>query len=324
MKHIIGNKTRLLFATGCAFALLATTGCIREDMDACPSHKLTVKVVTPLGDEFTESASESLNEVTVFIFDESGTILKKEQLSGAQVDARKLIDLPAYQEGKKMYAVAWGNAYSGNQTVTGENMLDQLRVSLKTSSTDKTLANLPDELFQGDTTIIGQELTAVEVVDTVTIMVQVGQLRILSLNMPERLKAELKEKGLKADGGIAELYVNKTLGTWDQKGELVGDSIYYMPDAERGLWEQSQGIEELNTEYHYYAEKEKLEVRLNIPLPNGQGFDSSLFTDAENGDIIVTRLEPTDVIFTWGEDGTYLGVRVVVRPWGYVPDPHEW
>ncbi len=303
MKHISVAKQMLLVACGALMVL--TTGCIREDLDACPSHKLTVKAVRLSGDEFTESAGDDIDEVTVFIFDENMQHLSTHHMTVSDVENRKKIDL-LYPEGKKIYAVAWGNAYGGNQDVNEAKALEQLQVSLKKQQEN---ANMPDQLYHGKTEFITKSALE-ETVDTVTIKVMVGSMQITSKNMPESFKSSLK-------ANAAELYVNRTVGAWNYNGELVGDSVYYTPDPT-----MDQQKRELDTGEHYYAPGQNMEVTFNIP-----GVTNSVnraIYDLATGEALFVEPETTTYAeLEWDGDGNFLGMNITVRKWGVVEDPHE-
>lgn len=303
MKHISTKKQLLLAA--CSALLVLNTGCIRESLDACPAHKLTVKVVNTEGADFTESSGERIEEVTVFIFNESLEHLSTHHMSVADVQGRRKIDLP-YPEGAKIRAIAWGNAYAGNQNVSEGDLVEQLKVMLKK---EQEQADMPDELYYGKENIL-TKAAEVETVDTVTIKIKVGALRVYTENMPEKYLSSLKS------GEESKLYINRTLSTWNHDGTLEGDSVYYMPDPTI-----NEPQTELDTKFHNYATGQAMNVVLELP----DGDVKQEFVNAENGEPIeVYEGKETEVVIRWGEDGTYLGARVIVREWGYIDDPTEW
>ncbi len=318
MKHIFANKTGLLFTMGCALAL-TTTGCIRESLDACPAHQLTVKVINEKGGEITETAGERIEEVTVFLFDESLVHLNTYHMSAADVEGHRKIDL-AYPEGTKLRAIAWGNAYAGNQTINDNvDLAEQLKVMLKK---EQEKATIPDELYYGKENIVTKALE-VQSVDTVTIQVIVGELRAFTDGMPAKYQAALKT-GLKADGlDPLKVYVNRTLSTWNYDGKLEGDSVYYMPEPLLGV-DQDPNIspEEMSTDYQYYAPQPG-GMNLVLELPDAPAKQE--WVDMVDGDPIRVEVgRKTEVMFEWDGEGNYLGVRVTVRDWGFVDDPIEW
>lgn len=312
MKHILANKTGLLFATGCALAVLAT-GCIREDLDACPSgkHQLTVKVINPSGDDITEGGN--VQDAAVYIFDENYDHLLTKKLSATDVVGRLKIDLD-YPEGTKLNVVAWGNSFQGNENVTEGQIIQELKVALKAQGEK---ANLPDELYYGKELVL-TKTEEVEVVDTVTIKIKIGRIILGTENLPAAIRKAQIAKGLKADGDVThcDLNVERTLSVYNHDGVLEGDSVYYMPIGsfqEDGEWW---------TVTENLAAGEKLKA--SIDAGSGLVTQTETIDHRDGSPITIVEGGNKEVLFRWNGDGDFIGIEVTVRPWGYIRQSVDW
>lgn len=309
MKHILANKTKLFLVAGCALAVL-TTGCIRETMDACAPHKLTVKVVNPNGEEITGLGL--VEEASVYLFDKNYNHLKTVRLTKGQVQNYEKIELAEYNNGDQIYAVAWGNARLGNQAVSEGEIINQLQVALKTKG---EVADSPDKLYHGLEGIVVQALSTTERVDTVTIEPKTGAIRMMTEGFPYALQRHnlLKNGVLKADTEVTpSLTLERTKSVYDYEGKLDGSSVYYEPD---GLFtEDYEWVTSLDlNEFDNYATGTQIEASLDL---NGTVLGHEVVDD-EGKPLTVEAGVEKQVIFRFGKDGSFLGIKVIVRPWGY-------
>lgn len=303
MKHISFIKRNWLLP---AIALMIlTTGCIKEDLDAC--SRLTLKVVNQGNEDITPG--NSVQDATLYVFDENKTLLETRQLDAEFVKNRKEIVLK-YPEGSKLTLVAYGNLGGGNQTVKTGTKADDLLVSLKTN--DSGQASSPDSLFYGNKTVetIGysgyvggnQEIVIGPCTGTVTME---------TVNLSKAKNGSLKA----GENDVYMFQVDRTKQSLDYNGEHAGDEVYYNPD---GKFDTKQEWVTRNRTNMYAEEKLQGAIYKNGELLRRVEYAEN--QDGEEVPITVIPQNNTVIQLKWADDGTFIGAKIKITPWGVVDD----
>ena len=137
----------------------------------------------------------------------------------------------------------------------------------------------------------------------VVIQPKIAQASLGTLNFKyylNRKNSSMLKNGTRADtptdSGNLEFLLDRTLSSFDYQGNMQGDSVSYIPDAE--LTAQTEYISEIS----------------NI-MP-GEEFGLTLF---DEGNSIGYRAVPAStllILLEFGEDGTVISAKTAVRPWG--------
>lgn len=302
MKHIHFTLRLLLGVFTLGFL---ATGCITEDLDRCPvptAYTLTLKVVNAAGEDITEG--ERVTDATIYVFDEEQNYIETVKVGAAAIKSHQKIVMDYPENDKKLYFVTWGNIADDKLIIQEGAKMSDFFVQLKTQD---DLAEAPSDLFGGNSSIAisSGELTKDE---EIVIAPKTAEVRLYTDGLQNR-------QALRSDEDLDFIFeVNNTLSQVGYDGTLRGDSVYYSP---AGSW----------------TEEGEWDTKTYSALMPGESIMGSLYINEEE----YTHLkdsedEPQDfeidkryeLIFRWGDDGTYLGVKIVVRPWGFVDDEIEW
>lgn len=301
MKHIHFTTLRLLLGV---FALgLLATSCINEDLDAC--YKLTLKVVNTGGENIT--ASGDVSDATIYVFDESNNFVETVKMSVDAIRSSTPITLKTpYRADKKLYFVAWGNIASGDVIITEGQKIADFKAQLRS---DNGVASQPSDLFGGHKMIITAQ-NNLKQNEEIVIEPKVGGVTLRTEGLPNYQK----NNPLRSDDNFA-FSVDKTSSEYNYEGNLQGDLVFYEPEG------QMTADQEFATPLpHSVFPGDKLAGSLFL---DGEtiGFDDK---DENGNDINVGPHQQKEFVFVFGDNGAFLGIRVIVRPWGYVPDDIEW
>lgn len=300
MKHISSIKQCLLAAL--FIWVLGTTGCIKEDLDAC--YKLRLKVEKN-GNDITSSGY--VDNASLYIFDENLNYLETRKLDKDFIVARKVIELP-YPENRKLKIVAWGNETNGRQEVSEAERIEELKVMLKSQN---GLAQTPDSLYYGNKQVVTKAGGIADADAEIVIRPKVGTFTVQTIG----LEYKLRSLGLKAAGEM-DYTMDRTLSGFDYQGELIGDSVYYVP---RSGWNDT-GKEWITPVEETMCAGENLKVKLsmgNVTL--GSALEAEDSETKVVGPIVCREGKLTEVILRFAEDGT-LSARMRITPWGAVRD----
>lgn len=319
MKYISVVDRRLLFAF-CTSILLA--GCsIHDDLDPCPGYKLTLKVVNAEGDDITEAVPGDVPNASLFIFDEKGNYLETRALDQDFIAGRREIVLDGYSADAKLTVVAWGNIDDADKTTVTKSLKTavDLKVTINrtadpedASKTD--MATSADDLYFGSLEVIRASIgDGITVNDTIVIRPRTGEIHIET----EGLQYAINARTLKADDPMCNFYLNRTLDSYNYKGETIGDSVYYNPAGDWGT--STIGKEWYTPKNHRLCPGEKMDVALNLNKQLLGRKESDQIDDP----ITVEPGQLKYVLIQFGEDGLISGVKVSVRPWGVVKEEHE-
>lgn len=301
MKQIIHTR-QWLAAAACA-ATLFMTSCIQEDLLAC--YKLTLKAENAKGDDVTGSA---LADASLYVFDENYEYLLTVRMTEGQIRNRDEIILN-YPEDRNLHVIAWGNLSGQNQTVTESELIEELKVQLKSRD---GLAQKPDDLFYGNREVQTKAGGTLGRNDTIVVRPKLSQVNIITQNIKYALDKHFPSKPV--DDIECNYQVNRTLSAFDYQGELTGDSVYYRPEAD---WD---------TNKEYFAPNYRMcsGENLNVEL-SADNRTLAVATEDDNGDpLVAPEAGILYVVLIFGEDGALLSVRQTIRPWGTVDDHIEF
>lgn len=309
MGYKILKKQRLLIVL-CTLTVI-TTGCINDFLAECKYDKysLTVKVVNAKGDDVTPLGT--VEEATLYVFNEEGFFVDSVHMNKSAIIARQPVELD-FPSDAKLTVIGWGGLAGGDQTVvplTEKTTLSDFQVSLIKNN---DIAQAPDRLYHGveEVATLSGELTANH---EVVIQPKIAQASLGTLNFKYYLNrknsAKLKS-GTTASASTGsenlEFLLDRTLSTFDYQGNLKGDSVSYIPDAE------------INAQTEFVSEISNI-------MP-GEEFGLTLFDDGKNigyrnrdEDGKVFRAVPDStllILLEFGEDGTVISAKTAVRPWG--------
>lgn len=317
MKHIQFTK-RLVLAV-CALAFLAT-GCINEDLDQC--YKLRLRVLNAKGEDIT--GNSRAEDATIYVFDENGKYLESVTMTYTQITEMQEIKLKTpYKEGMKLSFLAWGNALGAANTVNvyeSQNINDfKLELAPKENGVGATKV----ELFGGTEAIVTAEGNLRQD-EWIEIEPKSGTITMTTLNLPRYLE----RKGISDQNFYLRL--NDTKGGLDSEATPLSASATLAQDGHIGIptdpyilnYGDFTDKEWLSAEYEDYSII-STDLRALIQTANGEILDDDIFNMLGEPLSIVPEKDAV-VIFEWDDNGVYVGTKVIVRPWGYVDDPHEW
>lgn len=304
MKHIF-SKTKALLMALCIGWMALATSCITEDLDGC--YTLTVKVLNLNGDDITIGSAEDVKDVSVFIFDEAGKYLETVKMTSAEIITRTPIEIN-YPSTAKLQIVAWGNVAGNEQTLVSGQTIDDLKIQLKKTN---DYADYPAELYFGDEAVSLKSGTLIKN-EEVPIQLCVGKLQMWTNGLQYCLAAN---PGLRADEAF-NFYFERGLDELNSKGEVQGSETTYAPEGALTVAEEWE-MPELET----VLPGEELAGSFYI---NGVFEQQSLRDYITDEELRVEAGKETLVEFVWGPGGEYLGVRIKVRPWGYIEEEIEW
>lgn len=204
MKHI-NHTCRWLAAAVCASTLLLS-GCIQENLLAC--YKLTLKAENAKGDDVTGSA---LADASLYVFDENYEYLQTVRMTEGQIRNREEIRLN-YPEDRNLHVIAWGNLAGQNQTVTESELIEELKIKLKSRD---GLAQKPDDLFYGNRLVQTKAGGSLYDNDTIVVRPKLSEVNIVTQN----IKYALRKYGSPTDADC-NYYVNRTLDAFDYRGTV--------------------------------------------------------------------------------------------------------
>lgn len=298
----INPPRRWLLAAVCGTALILT-GCIQENLAAC--YKLTLKAENAKGDDITGIA---LADASLYVFDEDYTFLETVRLTEGQIRNREEIRL-IYPEDRNLHVVAWGNLSGKNQTVTESELIEELKVMLKNRD---GLAQKPDDLFYGNRLVQTKADGGYYKNDTIVVRPKLSQVNIVTENIKYALEKNfpsVANEDIKCD-----YFINRTLSGFDYQGQLIGDSVYYSPDAG---WDENK---------EYFAPNYRICFGENLSVElTAEDCTLATATHDDNGDPLkAPEAGVLYVVLRFGENGALLSVRQTVRPWGTVDDHIEF
>lgn len=302
MKDILFTKLHLLVVVFGLASLFSS--CIKEDLDGCA--KLTLMVVNQNEEDVTPSGVAS--EAKLFVFDTNSKLLETRELDLDFITGRKTIELP-YPDNTKLHIVAWGNL-KGGQNVTEPTNADDLLISLKSND---ELAQSPDSIFFGDidVEVMGNGVAGGD--KQIIIRAKTGTIEMRTVG----LQYHTRTSGLRATSSTCDFFINRTLSSYNYKGELIGDSVYYNPE---GDWKATEWITPTpRTLYEGQEMTGSFEI-------NGERTDvkEGQYKDGSIGPITIHPYQNTLVLFEWDETGAFLGAKIRVTPWGVVDDDIEF
>ncbi|MEG1544264.1 MAG: FimB/Mfa2 family fimbrial subunit [Tannerellaceae bacterium] len=299
MKHIFSTSKYLLLAVT-ASAIL-TTSCMHEELSAC--YRFTLKAENFAGDDITESGDVA--EASLYIFDEKYNHLETRPLDLAFLKSRQEIVL-SYPEDTKLHIVAWGNAQQGNQIVNEADLIQDLRVKLKSNN---GLADAPDELYYGNRLVQTKAGGGITKNDEIVIRPKISSVMVRT----EGLKYVASKLRATPSADAFHSTVGTTPDAFGYDGTQVGDDVIYSPTF-------TLESNELKTPKHNMAAGQNLKVALDY---NGKMLATT--TVDENGDpLVAPEGQSLLVVFRFSSDGAFIGVRAMVRPWGYIEDNIEF
>lgn len=324
MKYISFIKRNLFLMLGALGVL--TTGCIKEELDACKNQKLTFKVENEKGQDITNLAL--VKDASLYIFDENHNFVEKRKIDLDFILKRQEIELTNYPSNKKLQIVAWGNLGDEvNQTVSEAQTIEELKLVLKSS--DGIAQGTPDSLYFGKkevTTIDG----GVNKPDTISVRLRIATFTIKTIGLENVPKA----LGLKSNDQQFEFGLTNTLDAYDYKGDEAGKNVAYRPE---GKEDNREGFEWMSTgnldqtapgrrlrggkQTIFTAEKMALTFSNNgkviATIDKGE--------DAETGNIVPISFaqgERRDLFIEFAKDGT-ISLKMKITPWGVVDDNIE-
>lgn len=305
---VMKNKNTIRYIGALIGALALMSGCsIHEDLDEC--YTLRLKVENVSGDDIT--ALGTVSDATLYIFDGNLNFLETRELEKDFVTSREVITLN-YPENTKLHIVAWGNLGGGKETVSKATKADELKVMLKTQ---ESIASSPDSLFFGSKEVTTRGTGVAGGNQEIVIVPKIGTVTMETKGLSYALGA----RGLKASGDC-DFYMNRTLSGFDYTGKQIGDSVYYNPE---GMWNPLTASEWVTTHAQTLCEGQNMSGSLYVGGQFIQEVTEGQYMDDTVGPIEISAEHNTHVVFQWGENGAFLGARIIVTPWGYVEDNSE-
>lgn len=301
MKQIIHTR-QWLVAAACA-ATLFMTSCIQENLLAC--YKLTLKAENANGEDVTGSA---LADASLYVFDENYEYLQTVRMTEGQIRNREEIRLN-YPEDRNLHVIAWGNLSGQNQTVTESELIEGLKVQLKSRN---GLAQKPDDLFYGNRLVETKAGGALSRNDTIVVRPKLSQVNIITQNIKYALNKQFPSTPI--DDIDCNYQVNRTLSAFDYQGKLIGDSVYYHPDAD---WDKNK---------EYFAPNYRMCAGENLSIElSADNHTLAVATKDDYGKpLVAPEARILYVVLIFGEDGALLSVRQTIRSWGTVDDHIEF
>ncbi|MDL2245815.1 FimB/Mfa2 family fimbrial subunit [Parabacteroides sp. OttesenSCG-928-J18] len=317
MKHIHFTK-RLVLAV-CAFAFLAT-GCINEDLDQC--YKLRLRVLNVAGIDITQNSRAQ--DATIYVFDGDGKYLESVTMTYSQIIAMEEIKLKTpYKEGMKLSFLAWGNALGAANTVNIYESQTMQDFKLMLATKEDGVGATKVELFGGTEAIVTAEGNLRQD-EWIEIGPKAGTITMATYNLQRYL----------ARAGISDkefyLRLNDTKGGLDSEATPLSASAILAQD---GGWTipKSDAYSALNFTADEWVSPEvedfgiaSKDLKALIRTADGNVLDEDMFDYVDEAEIEIVPEKDTFVLFEWGDDGVYVGTRVIIRPWGYVEDPIEF
>ena len=310
MKHISLIKKSLILAFG-VFALIATSSCVREDIDECYTLRLTV--VNNNGEDITGSANVA---AILYIFGEDQTYLGKKELSKEEVAAHGNIVLQGYPNNKKLNIIAWCGTEGEQEEVASmkeTDVISKMQIALKTKSDNVggTIATAPDRLYYGQELITTKSSDEVPLNQEIIVRPKIGAINIRTIGLNQSVYT-------KASNASLNYYVRRTLSGFDYQGQMMGDSVSYNPEANFVTSGTYAG--------EFVAPTSNLlpSNSIAVDLYNTKSRMFSVSKD-DNGVPFTTHQDSTlYVVIRLGEMSNVISVKAVVRPWGEVYDPHDF
>lgn len=317
MKHIHFTK-RLVLAV-CAFAFLAT-GCINEDLDQC--YKLRLRVLNAAGVDITRNSRSE--DATIYVFDENGKYLESVTMTYNQITEMQEIKLKTpYKEGMKLSFLAWGNALGAANTVNiyeSQNLND---FKLELASKEDGVGATKVELFGGTEAIVTAEGNLRQD-EWIEIEPKAGTITMATYNLQRYLaRAGISDNEFK-------LRLNETKGglgseatPLNAEATLAQDGGWGIPKSDAYSALDFTADEWVSPEIEDYAIA-STGLSALIRTADGNVLDDDMLDYVDENPIEIAPENDAFVLFEWGDDGVYIGTRVIVRPWGYVEDPIEF
>lgn len=279
-----------------ASVLLASAGCVRENMDDCYYESLLYITVETESADFTGT----LNGATVYLFDKNGAFYDSIEVDAADLAANKPVRV-SYNRKNPPSVVVWANA-GGATLISGPTAgatVDDLFVSMIESAADGY--GIPaDRLFFG-----GKQLTGTAE-EQIVITPKTGRISVTARGIPA--------------GDPADQYyftVASPYGKYDFSGEPQHGQITLNLPA---VW---QGMDLVTLKaYHLFhfrsppPQSESLTVRL-YRISAG-ATDAELLaeatTDIDGQPIVIQRERTTNVLINFAAGG-WIDILVAVSGW---------
>lgn len=306
MKYIFLYKKQSLLVL-CMLVLLATAGCsIYDDLDPCKYYRLVVKVVNPQGEDITGAGD--VQNASLYIFDENKKLLEVKSVSAEAIKNRQEIELDYLAE-RDLQVIAFGN--TANQEVPQlqpGDALEKLYVKVKE---ENGYGIFPDKIFNGVKAVSTKAAGDGDVqLHEVVIQEKVSSVQAYTLGFANYLKNHSTKAAINLDD--YSFYVNRTPNTLTYEGVATGDSLVYDPEV--GIIE---GESEISTAYNNVLPAQGFSVDLD--LPDGNKITVTHAIDEKDGvlkPLYVDAGERRAVVFTFDDNGTFVGATMTVRPWG--------
>lgn len=289
-------KYRLIVALFCV-AGLSLSGCINDFLDEC--YYLRVKILNADGEEITGSIPTSL-----YIYDENGKYLETKSFKADELRAYPAVKLN-YPANKKLQIVSWSDSESSSLILTRGEKIEDLLLKIETKAGGQSVT--PDQAYYGNIDVTATSGGGITRNDTIVLRPQIGQIYIYTEGLQYALR---NRSGLKSTvEPDCDYKVNNSKDAFNYKGERVGSDVYYKPETE---WRSG----ELYAPPSSIASGDTLNVALNL---DNEVMDTRI-KDVNGNYIIPPAGKQVLVIFEYGEDGAFIGVRQVIRDWGVVDD----
>lgn len=324
MKYILLIKRNLFLMLGALGVL--TTGCIKEELDACKNEKLVFKVENEKGQEITELGL--VKDASLYFFDENQNFVEKRKIDLDFILGHKEIELKNYPSNKKLQIVAWGNlGDETNQTVNDAETIDELKLMLKSSN--GIAQGAPDSLYYGKkevTTIDG----GVNKPDTVAVRLRIATFTIKTIGLENAPKA----LGLKSTDETFEFGLTNTLDAYDANGVEAGKEVGYQPsskeDNREGFeWMSTGNLDKTVSGRRLTGGKQNIftgeDLSLTFSRDGKQLATVTVGQDFETGETVPISFkqgERRDLFIEFAKDGT-ISLKMKITPWGVVDDNIE-
>lgn len=299
MKQFRTHKT---FAFLLGLLVLLATGCIKEDLDEC--FRLTLKAVDDLGGDITDKGI--VTEARLFVYDADGKLLESRLLDDAFIRGRQAIEFD-YPENKKLHLVAWGNA-KGKQDLSDGKTSDELAAILRMDANN--VAQHPDSLFLGSLDVAVRGTGVAGGNQEIVIHPKTGTVEMKTRGLHYALKGAARPEE-------CDYYIGPFPHQLSHPKGFHGEEAYHNP---AGCWREGEWE---TTVPHTIFVSQDLTGYLQV---GGQRYEAKegIYEDGTTGPIEIFPYRRTLVLFEWGDDGAFLGIKIKVTPWGVVDDEINW
>lgn len=286
------------------FVLMMTlfSACIKEDLSDCPRpFQLTVQALDADGNDIT--ASGTVKDVVMFVFDEKGLVMEAFKLTEEQVKKKQPMHVKIPFPGSKtLTCTTWGNLDESVEfpAMTTVKQKQDLYVKLKSK---QGIAGYPGELFSGSLDV-PVEFGGLEPGKSHTVVIKhkVASVRIVARKLSPEVVSSVS------------FVLKESPDTYNSDGELTGGVVSYKPAF--GFDGAGQWVTSIfNTFPNSGGKTYTLEMYWDGQLKKA-------FTHGTDGTPLVPQLgRLLNIIIDVDAD---LSVKVVVTPWGVVYQEVEY